>query len=140
MTTLIQAQTEQRPSLLRRAMRGNAVFSGVSGLTLTLFSSSLSTALGIPYPGILLATGIMLLIYAADLVWVTTSPTFDIRWGITAVVLDTIWVVGSGVLLATNLLPLTTMGWWVVAIAADIVLIFTIAQIVGIRRINQANR
>ena len=138
MSTLAQATTvEQRPSLLRRAMRGNAIFSAVSGLAFALFSSTLSTTLGIPWPGVLLAVGIVLIIYAADLAWVTSSELFDIRWGMVAVGLDVVWVVGSAVILLAGLLPLTTVGWWVVAIAADIVLIFAVAQAVGIRRIRQ---
>ena len=137
MSTLTHTATEQRPSLLRRAMRGNAVFSAVSGLAFALFSSVLSTTLGIPWPGVLLAVGIVLIIYAIDLAWITSSERFDIRWGMAAVGLDIVWVLGSAVILMGGLLPLTAVGWWVVAIAADIVLIFAVVQAVGIRRIRQ---
>lgn len=140
MTTLSQATPAiaGRPSLLRRAMRGNAIFSLISGLTFALFSQPLSTLLGIPWPTALLVVGVMLIIYAADLAWVTSSEQFDIRWGMVAVALDAVWVIGSAVILMAGLLPLTTLGWWTVAIAADIVLLFAVAQAIGIRRIQQA--
>jgi len=140
MTTLTQATTShaKRPSLLRRAMRGNAIFSLISGLAFALFSQPLSDLLGIPWPTALIVVGVMLLIYAADLFWIPSSAQFDIRWGMTAVALDVIWVIGSAVILLAGLLPLTTLGWWVVAIAADIVFLFAIAQSIGIRRIQKA--
>jgi len=133
-----ETKTAVRPTLLRRAMWGNAIFSGVSGIGLALFSGTLTEMLGISYPTVLRIVGIVLVICAADLAWVTSGNDFDVRWGWTAVVLDLVWVIGSGVILAFELLPLTTLGWWMVAIVADIVFLFAVVQAVGIYQIRQA--
>jgi len=50
-----------------------------------------------------------------------------------AVLMDLAWVVGSYVLIF--LVPFSTQGKWVVAIVAELVLLFAVLQFVGIRRI-----
>jgi len=51
---------------------------------------------------------------------------------------DLLWVVGSAVLIFTNLVPFTTNGKWAIAIVADIVLAFAIVQFVGVRKARKA--
>ncbi len=125
-------------NLLRHAMRGNAVFSAVTGVIALLFSGALSNLTGIQPAWMFVALGIGLLLYAADLAWVTSRPRLDPRFGWMAVILDLIWVVGSVILLLTDALAMTTAGNWLVAIIADIVLVFAVVQWLGIRRLRQA--
>lgn len=47
---------------------------------------------------------------------------------------DLAWVLGSVVLIFTNLVTFTTAGKWAIAIIADIVLVFAILQYVGLHR------
>jgi hypothetical protein len=51
--------------------------------------------------------------------------------------MDLAWVIGSYPLLL--IVPLSTGGKWVVGIVAEVVMIFAIAQWVGIRRIRRGN-
>jgi hypothetical protein len=126
---------DSKSGLLRNAMRANGVFSAVSGAAALLFSSTLADTTGIQPPLVFTVLGVILILYAIDLFWVTSRPQLDIRFGWAAVVLDLAWVLGSLVLLLTDLLPLTTAGKWIIAILADIVLVFAIVQFIGIRRL-----
>ena len=47
-------------------------------------------------------------------------------------------MLGSIVLLAAGLEGLTRSGWWVVAIVADIVLVFAVLQARGLNKIRHA--
>jgi len=57
--------------------------------------------------------------------------------GWVAVTGDVAWVIMSIILIVSNWLPLTTHGQWTILIVSDIVLLFAIAQYIGIRRLNQ---
>lgn len=131
-----QSQTANHPTqvdtkherLLRRALRANAGFSGISGLISLLAANALTELTSIPDTLVFLVLGVMLLIYAADLFWITSREKINIAFGITAVVLDVIWVIGSVVLLLGNFLPLTTAGKWSILILAEVVSIFALVQ------------
>lgn len=126
-------------SLLRSAMRANAIFSSTSGAVMLLFSSALAQLVGIQPPAIFIVLGVVLIGYAISLTWATSRPELDVRFGWTTVVLDVAWVAGSLVLLLTDLLPLTTAGKWIIAILADVVLVFAVVQAIGIRRLSQTD-
>lgn len=130
---------QAEPGLLRSAMRANAIFSGVSGVVALLFSSPLAALTGIQPPVVFMVLGVTLIGYALVLFWVTSRPELDMRAGWTAVMLDVVWVVGSLVLLLGNLLALTTAGKWIIAILADVVLVFAIVQAIGIRRLSRTH-
>ncbi len=85
-----------------------------------------------------MALGVVLLLYAADLTWITSRPSLDVRFGWMAVILDVAWVVGSAIVLLTDALAMTTAGNWLVAIIADVVLVFAVVQWLGIRRLRNA--
>ena len=50
------------------------------------------------------------------------------------IALDVLWVLGSVLLIFTDLVPLSIGGKWTVALIADIVALFAILQYVGLRR------
>ena len=54
--------------------------------------------------------------------------------GLLATASDIAWVVGSIIFLVSDALSLTTAGNWDVLIVGDVVLLFAIAQILGLRR------
>jgi hypothetical protein len=128
------AQSVQESKLLRQALRGNGVFSAVSGLTLIVAARPLAAFMGLAWPLALSITGLVLLPYAAVLIWVTSQAEIDRRLAITAVVLDSLWVIGSALLLLTDWLNLSVAGNWTVALLAEAVLVFAILQAVGLRR------
>ena len=127
-------QATQR-SLAARVLQANAVFSAVSGLAMVLGSQALAAFMGITAPLVLVAVGVLLMIYAADLWYISTRETLDHRWLMLAIGLDLAWVIGSAVLLFSGWLPLTTAGKWTIAIVADIVLVFAGVQYYALRKL-----
>lgn len=131
MTTLAMPTT----TLLRRALQGNSLFSAMSGLTLLIGANAVSVFTGIESAAILTGLGVVLLLFAADLFWMTRETAVNPTFARLIIALDILWVVGSVLILFTNWVPLTNAGWWSVAIVADIVAVFAILQYIGLRRV-----
>lgn len=128
--------TTGHPStLLRRALVANALFSGASGALLALGARPVAPFLGLDNPLILTIIGALLLLYAADLLYVATRPTVNRTAAWLAVALDLLWVAGSAAILLGGWLPLTTAGKWAVGIVAELVFLFALFQYLGIRRL-----
>ena len=127
-------KTNQESNLLRNALRGNALFSGLSG-TVSLFAAqSLATFTGIQEPLIFVILGIVLILFAVDLVWIASRETIDRRIAWAVILLDVAWVAGSALILLFDLVPLTVAGRWTIALLAEAVAIFAILQYIGLRR------
>ena len=129
MNTVLQTPSTQTASLpgLRRAMRANAIFSGLSGLIALVASRSIAEWTGIPAPAALIGLGVMLIGYEIALFW-TTAQSDVAGYGRIAVGLDVVWVLASMVLLLSDWLPLTTAGKWTVGVLAEIVFWFAVWQ------------
>ncbi len=136
--------TTQRPthlipsdssSLVRRALLGNSIFSGLSGALFLLAAAPIATFLGLESALAIRIIGVMLLLYVPILYKTATAATINRPLVMTIIALDVGWVVGSMILIFGNILPLTTGGKWGIAIVADIVSVAAIAQYVGLRRL-----
>jgi uncharacterized membrane protein YbjE (DUF340 family) len=104
------AQTRtSNDTLLRRALRGNGLFSAFSGL------------LG----------------FAGGLFLNTMRDEIDRVQAALAIAMDIGWVVFSAIVLITGALPFSTAGGWAVLIVADGVTVFAILQVVGLRRMGE---
>lgn len=123
-------------TLLRRALQGNGLFSAFSGLALLLGAGPLSAFLGITPPRALSISGVLLLLYGADLLYVARRDPPRRALAQAAVFLDVLWVAGSALILWQGWLPLTTAGRWAVILVAEVVALFAIVQAVGIRRMD----
>jgi len=144
--TLMSDQTIlAQPSLLKRVLLANALFSASSGLIFTFASSQIAEFLGIFEANILgmnggivmLLIGVGLLIFSGDLIWLATRPTYKREFVWSVIGADVLWVFGSWALLLSQALPLTVEGSWVILIVADIVLVFALLQGWGWRKYNQ---
>ncbi|MCI0415008.1 hypothetical protein L0222_19720 [bacterium] len=118
--------------LLRRALWANAVFSALSGLAFVIFAEPIHEWLQPEKEIALPSIGILLLLYAVSLARNATRPLINRTQVWCAIVLDLVWVTGSIALLILGLFG--TPGNWIVSIIADIVLVFAILQIVGLRK------
>jgi hypothetical protein len=134
MMTVQTTSQHSQFNFLRRTLLANSLFSAVSGVVLTFDAQPIASFLGLDIPWILVGIGISLLFYAVGLFQTAVREPLNRLLAITAIVLDTAWVVGSAVILFTNWLPLTTPGWWAVAIMADLVAVFAALQFYGLRR------
>ena len=117
---------------LRNALRSNAVFSTLSGATFLFAAPWIASRMGIGETLIVRAVGVSLLVFAAGLVLNASRTTVNRIEAWLAVTMDALWVAGSAVLIAFQVLTLA--GNWAVAVVADIVLIFAILQVLGLRK------
>ncbi|MDX1687808.1 MAG: hypothetical protein R3248_07475 [Candidatus Promineifilaceae bacterium] len=127
--------TDDPSTLLRRALVANALFSGASGTVLALGARPVASFLGVDAVLFLAVTGVLLILYAADLLYVATRPAINRTAAWMAVVLDLLWVAGSALILLGGWLPLTTGGQWAAAIVAELVFLFALFQYLGLRRL-----
>jgi hypothetical protein len=121
-------------STLRRAMRGNALFSAVSGLVSLLAAGPLAAFMGLQPPLIFVVLGLLLLAYAALLTAVTSGEQVERKYGLAATVMDVAWVAGSVLILLTGQPELTVAGRWTVGLLAEAVAFFAVWQAYGLRR------
>ena len=136
-TTTVQSTAAPRSSLLRTALRGNMVFSEVSGLTSLFAARPIANFLGLESTLPFIIIGILLLSHGAILWW-GTSQTEIPRWlAWYAIEGDVVWVLASIAILITDPWSFTVGGKWMIALLADAVAAFAIIQYIGLRRLNR---
>ena len=126
----MNTQTDSQPdaNLIRSAFYGNAAFSGASGLLFLLAANPVSSFLGVTESMVIVIVGVVCLGYAALLFYNASRPVIEPAFALFTVFADSLWVLGSIVLLVAGWLPLTAEGKWAVAIAAMIVDAFEIGR------------
>lgn len=125
-------------NLLRKALYGNSIFCTLSGLDFAIFSKPISSFLGLSTSWVILVLGIILVLYGIEVFIFARKEKISEGFAKFVIVADIAWVIGSAVLIFSNLVPLTIAGKWAIAIVADIVLVFAIVQSVGLRRLTKA--
>jgi predicted lysophospholipase L1 biosynthesis ABC-type transport system permease subunit len=123
-----------RSNILRGALAANGVFSAVSGLALIVASDTISEFLGLNFA--LWPLGAGLLIYAAGLFRNARRESICRTEAWIAVFLDAAWVIVSALLLFVG--ALSREGNWAVGMTADVVLLFAVLQIIGLRRLRRS--
>jgi hypothetical protein len=123
-------------TFIRKVLKANALFSGLSGLLFVFASTEIAAFLGLALPAAITVVGILLLIFAADLLFLATRNEIDPKFVLTVIVADAFWVVGSVILLLTGWVPLTVGGKWAVVIVAAIVALFAELEYVGWTRMS----
>ena len=88
-------QKKDKSRLVRNALYANAIFSGMGGALAILAAGILAEFTGITNTTFFIALGAILIIYAADLIWVASREFIDRRFVWAAILLDGIWVLGS---------------------------------------------
>ena len=134
----MRPKTEGSQGLLKRALIGNAMFSGVSGAAILLANRWLVKFLGLPDKVSLAILGVSLIVYATVLWFNARRPKIRITDAWVAVVMDAVWVLGSYTLILV--VPFSLAGKWVVALVAELVLAFAVWQWLGIRRIRKSEQ
>ena len=122
----------ERARLLRLTLQANAWFSGLSGLLFVFAVVPIASFLGVGPPWTLAALGVGLVFYRLWLVACVQGAVIHRGCVRRVIGLDAAWVIGSGVILAENVLPLTLPGKWAVGIVADIVATFVLFQLYGL--------
>ncbi len=118
---------------LLRALRLNAIFSGISAVLLLVAAPWIAAQLGLPGPLPVYIVGGFLVLFALQLANIVR--TGDIHtWEVGGIIAgDLAWVLGTVVLVGLFYSSLTTVGLLMVDIIALAVLTFAILQIRGLR-------
>lgn len=127
-------ETSQESNLLRNALRGNALFSGFSGMVSVFAAQSLAAFTGLQEPLVFIVIGVVLILFALDLIWIASRESIDRRFVWAVIILDIAWVAGSAIILLLDLIPLTVAGRWTTILLAETVAVFAILQYIGLRR------
>ena len=105
------------------------MFSVVSGLLFTLFSSAVATFLGFPSSIALLVIGIGLFPFAFVVYRVATKTPLDLQGAKLIIGMDIVWVVASYIFLFVAWSMLTVGGRWFVALQGEAVFFVRIIPI-----------
>jgi hypothetical protein len=127
-----------RRSLLRTSLRGNAAFSTLSGLTFVLGAGPVAEAIGLGEARILATTGVSLLGFGAFLLYTASREAIHLPTALAIVWMDLAWVVGTVPVVALDLLNRT--GSLAAIAVADVVLVLALLQYLGVRRLRQGAR
>ncbi|HEU5097612.1 MAG TPA: hypothetical protein VFU22_01115 [Roseiflexaceae bacterium] len=123
-----------RPSLLRLALRADAIFCLALGAISLVAAQPLAAMLGIPALALDIM-GAIVAVYGAFLLYTAAQAQVGRRIALAALVLDVIWVIDSAVLLIAGWLPLTNAGMWTVGIVALAVVALAELKFFGLRRL-----
>jgi len=135
MNNTVTTNGATRSQLLQRALQGNALFSAMSGLGFVLAPGWLARITGIRPALAFTIVGAGLVGYAAWLWLNARKEPVPRSTALVAIVGDSLWVIASVIVLMSGLLPLTTAGKWGVALVADVIGVFAILQLIGLRRL-----
>lgn len=108
-------------SALRNTLKGNVLFSIVSGTTLLVANQWLSGLMGVAKPVVLMIIGGGLLLFGGY-VWFQSSRPHLVKkeiWGI--IIADWGWVAGSIALVLSQAFGLTSTGYIIILVVAAIV-------------------
>ena len=121
---------------LRRSLQLDGIASGLTGVLLLLGAGPISALIGLSEPTLARVIGALLAVYAAALLWNAARARVSRGETVAAVVLNAAWVLGS--IAVIELGPLTMLGNVAVAAVALAVLAFAILEILGLRRLREA--
>jgi len=138
MTATASHSAPDPASFLRKSLRGNALFSILSGLTFVAASGAVAEILGAVTPIEVIVMGVQLLLFAGVLLFLASRPEVSARLTIGVIVADVLWVIGTVVIVYADLL--TSSGAVLAVMIADIVLLMAIFQSIGVRRMTRAKR
>ncbi len=122
------------PSLfLRRAILGDAIFSGASAVLLTLGAGELAPWLNLP-EALLRETGLFLIAYAALVGWLGTRQAMPKPLVVIVIVGNAAWTLASVALLFSGTVMPNLLGEAFVVLQAVIVGALAELQYIGLRR------
>ena len=123
----------QASTFLRRVLLLDAASSGAMGLLLVACSSLLAGALNLP-ADLLREAGIVLLPFAASLVWIATRQRMPRAFVWAVIVLNGVWTVDSIVLLFTGWVAPNLLGYLFVSGQAAFVAVMAELEFIGLRK------
>jgi len=135
MQTQTAYQVNSKEGLVRNTLRGNAIFSVVSGLFFTFAAGPIATFVGISSSVAVVVIGLGLFPFAYAVFRVANSVSLNKQNIKTIIGLDIAWVIASYVFLFAAWSMLTVGGRWFVALQGEAIFLFALFQSIGLRRI-----
>jgi len=111
---------------LQKALGINALFSGISGLTLTILHQWIARLFGVNNSTVFWIIGLALLFFAGTIVYEILKQRQWVVWWI--IIQDFLWVIGSFVLLLIQPFAISQTGNMLILLVAVIVLFMGINQ------------
>ncbi|GAB5492640.1 MAG: hypothetical protein Phog2KO_28550 [Phototrophicaceae bacterium] len=133
MTTIHNTQS----TLLRNALRANSAFSAISGIITAIGAGVLVQFMGVGTLALYIIIGLALVFHAVTLLMNTRTDNINVGFAWYAIIGDILWVLATAFILLTDSFSLSTDGKWLLLFIADIVLLFAIAQFIGLRRMQK---
>lgn len=121
-------------SLLSKALKSNATFSILSGCILLFSSSFVSQLFEIDQSTVFKIIGGMLIGFAIFVFGVSTIKPPSRIFILIIILLDILWVIGSLILIVTNVFDISNSGLWIIGIIAFIIFLFAYLQIKGLKQ------
>lgn len=119
---------------LRSTLQADAAVVLLAGAGCLAGAGPIAALTGMP-AGVLAPLGIFLLAWSAWVGFSSTRAALSKRAAQVVMIVNVLWVVESLVLLFSGWVPLTQVGWWLVAAQAVAVDLFAVAQFFGLRRL-----
>ena len=126
MTT--QTLVSPAKQFLAQVIRADALYCAAGGVGALVLAGPISRWLGLTGTGYVLGLGVVLLLYAAELFWLTRAGQASTALGWATVVMNMLWIDGTILLLLTDWLPLEPAGRWLLILVGAGVAIFGLAQ------------
>jgi hypothetical protein len=121
-------------TFVRRALIADAAISGSFGVLILLAAGFLEGLLGVPAT-LLRYAGVLLVPFAALLVYLSSRDTVSPASIWTVIALNTAWIIASGALLVSGVIAPSALGYAFIIAQAVAVAAFVELQYVGLRRL-----
>ena len=121
---------------LQKSLRLNAIFSGISGITLIALNKHLANLFETPNTIVFVIIGIVLLFFTSTVFYeIIKQRPIAVLW---IIIQDFLWVIGSIALIAVNPFEISKAGNSTIAIIAFIVLFMGINQSKALAQVDSA--
>ena len=120
-------------TFLTRVLRVNATITGLLGVAITTGFQPLAAAFGL-HPTFLLAIGIICLLAAAAIAWLLATGQAGNQFALVLASSEVVWAALSFAALGFGWLTPTQLGWWAVALQADLYAVFAALEFYAVRK------
>jgi len=121
---------------LQKSLRLNAIFSGISGITLIVLNKQIANLFETTNTTVFWVIGIVLLFFASTIIYeIIKQRPIAVLW---IIIQDFLWVIGSIALIAVNPFEISKAGNSTIAIIAFIVLFMGINQSKALAQVDSA--
>ena len=127
-------ETTSKVTFLTTILRADGVFALVSAVIAIAAAGPVAGLIELEQPVALVVLGVVLLGYAAVLLFFANREPANRRVAQIAIVLNMLWVVDSYAGLLFGFFPVNTAGRWAIALIAEVVFVFGLLEIYALRR------